>query len=147
LTGWWAVNKLTNETYKRLLMRCKRNYKGLVTNFDAVVSAEQALEVSTFRKAVAKKLDTTKLPFKARDDPLFQHLDTFLEQYLWATERYQMYALQGPSQAAKTSFVKSRFKNPYVITIQVGLGFSSLEMFTESIPRKSSRIFVRLLLD
>lgn len=29
-----------------------------------------------------------------------------------------MYALQGPSQAAKTSFVKSLFRKPFVVTLQ-----------------------------
>ena len=32
--------------------------------------------------------------------------------------RYRLYALQGPSQAAKTSFVKSLFKRPFVLTVQ-----------------------------
>lgn len=32
--------------------------------------------------------------------------------------RYMMYALQGPSQAAKTSFAKQLFQKPFVVTVQ-----------------------------
>ena len=49
---------------------------------------------------------------------LFPCLPRFLEQFRWARDRYKLYALQGPSQAAKTSFVKSLFKSPFVLTIQ-----------------------------
>ena len=49
---------------------------------------------------------------------LFPLLPTFLDQFRWAKDRYCLYALQGPSQAAKTSFVKSLFKTPFVVTIQ-----------------------------
>ena len=49
---------------------------------------------------------------------LFPQLATFLEQFKWAKDRYSVYALQGPSQAAKTSFVKALFQNPFVVTIQ-----------------------------
>lgn len=41
-----------------------------------------------------------------------------MEQFQWAKDRYYLYALQGPSQSAKTSFVKALFKNPFVVTIQ-----------------------------
>ena len=49
---------------------------------------------------------------------MFLHLATFLEQFKWAKDRYLLYALQGPSRAAKTSFVKSLFRKPFVVTIQ-----------------------------
>ena len=49
---------------------------------------------------------------------LFPSLAGFLEQFQWAKDRYHLYALKGPSQAAKTSFMKSLFKNPFVLTIQ-----------------------------
>ena len=34
------------------------------------------------------------------------------------SRRYQLYALQGPSQSAKTSFIKSSYRNPFVVTVQ-----------------------------
>jgi len=49
---------------------------------------------------------------------LFPSLSKFLEQFKWAQDRYRLYALKGESQAAKTSFVKSLFQRPYVVTIQ-----------------------------
>ena len=49
---------------------------------------------------------------------LFSNLQAFLDQFHWATDRYKIYALQGHSQAAKTSFVKSLFAKPFVVTIQ-----------------------------
>ena len=49
---------------------------------------------------------------------MFLHLADFLEQFRWAKDRYLLYALQGPSQTAKTSFVKSLFRRPFVVTLQ-----------------------------
>ena len=37
-----------------------------------------------------------------------------MDQFRWAKDRYSIYALQGQSQATKTSFVKSLFSRPLV---------------------------------
>lgn len=66
-------------------------------------------------KDVADSVGDSSLPSCVR---MFLHLATFLEQFKWAKDRYLLYALQGPSQAAKTSFVKSLFRKPFVVTIQ-----------------------------
>jgi hypothetical protein len=55
---------------------------------------------------------------QARKLLLFPNLPTFLSQFEWAKDRYMLYGLQGPSQAAKTSFTKALFKSPFVVTVQ-----------------------------
>ncbi|CAE7542022.1 unnamed protein product [Symbiodinium natans] len=118
LMGWWATGKLTNEQYKGYLRRCKRSYRTLLQNFESVVQAEKAAQLTEYREAVAQVLSLARLPFRCVDDPLFPNLQAFLDQFHWATDRYKIYALQGHSQAAKTSFVKSLFAKPFVVTIQ-----------------------------
>ncbi|OLP88848.1 hypothetical protein AK812_SmicGene29770 [Symbiodinium microadriaticum] len=103
LMGWWATGKLSNKQYKSYLLKCKKSYRGLLQNFEAVVHSENALQLEEYRETVVQ---------------LFPCLPRFLEQFRWARDRYKLYALQGPSQAAKTSFVKSLFKSPFVLTIQ-----------------------------
>ena len=94
-------------------------------------------------------LASTQLPFRDPNHHLFPRLPTFLSQFHYAKEfldrtavaemrgccsttnlsvqlrRYLMYALQGPSQSAKTSFAKSLFTNPFVLTVQ---GVSTLNL-------------------
>ena len=67
---------------------------------------------------VREKMQATRLAFREIDDPLFPQLQTFMSQFDWMDDRYKMYALQGPSRAAKTSFVKNLFVNPFVLTVQ-----------------------------
>ena len=43
------------------------------------------------------------------------------------SRRYQLYALQGPSQSAKTSFIESLYRNPFVVTVQ---GITTLNLST-----------------
>ncbi|CAJ1445622.1 unnamed protein product, partial [Effrenium voratum] len=92
--------KFTHTTYQRYLLQCRRNYR------------------KTFQEKVVEVLSRTRLPFRHVNDPLFPNLPPFLDQFTYAQERYRLYALQGPSQAAKTSFVKSLFKRPFVLTVQ-----------------------------
>ena len=118
LTGWWAMGKLSHKQYRSYLLKARRCFRTNEINLDAVTAAERAEALQDFRAAVAVKLSTTKLPFRLVTDPLFPKLPIFMDQYQWAQERYLMYALQGPSQAAKTSFAKTLFKNPFVVTCQ-----------------------------
>ena len=118
LTAWWAMGKLSHKQYRNYLLKARRNYRGNVLNFEAVAEAERAEALQAYRVAVVAELEKTKLPFRLISDPLFPKLPTFISQFDTARERYKMYLLQGPSQAAKTSFVKTLFKNPYVVTIQ-----------------------------
>ncbi|CAE7816616.1 unnamed protein product [Symbiodinium sp. CCMP2592] len=118
LMGWWATGKLSNKQYKSYLLKCKKSYRGLLQNFEAVVHSENALQLEEYRETVVQILASARLPFRSHDDPLFPCLPHFLEQFRWARDRCKLYALQGPSQAAKTSFVKSLFKSPFVLTIQ-----------------------------
>jgi hypothetical protein len=118
LTGWWALGKLSHEQYKRYLLQCRRSFKAMVTNLEAVVLAEKQEALIDFQEVVVGKINATKLPFRGLDDPLFPQLSAFFQQFEYAKERYAIYALQGPSQAAKTSFAKSLFRNPFVITVQ-----------------------------
>lgn len=125
ITSWWATDKLSNTQYKQYLIQCKKSYRVSLQNYQAVIAAEREEALEEYRVKVAALLDATKLPFKSHSDSLFPNLQRFLDQFSYAKERYAIYALQGPSQAAKTSFVKSLFKNPYVITVQ---GASTLNL-------------------
>ena len=118
LTGWWATGKFSHDQYRKYLLKARRSYRGNVLNFEAVAEAERAEGLQAYRDAVLLELEKTKLPFRLISDPLFPKLAKFVAQFDTARERYTMYALQGPSQAAKTSFVKTLFKNPYIVTIQ-----------------------------
>ena len=147
LMGWWATGKLANEQYKGYLLKCKKSFRVLLQNYEAVVQAEETRRLEQYRVAVARQLAETRLPFRAHDDPIlglsinfcamtffcffqtkvcskandrrfFPKLPIFLDQFRWAKDRYSIYALQGQSQAAKTSFVKSLFSRPFVVTIQ-----------------------------
>jgi hypothetical protein len=71
-----------------------------------------------YQKMVREKLKDTRLKFRDITDPLFPNLPNFMAQFEWMDDRYKMYALQGPSRAAKTSFIKSLFANPFVLTVQ-----------------------------
>ena len=100
-------------------MLCSRkSYRNLQQNCQAVVAAEKATALTSFQSKVGDILATTRLPFRLPTDALFPNLQKFLDQYEWAQERYSMYALQGPSQAAKTSFAKSLFRRPFLVTVQ-----------------------------
>ena len=118
LTGWWAMGKLGHEQYRKYLLRARRSFRTNDINFDAVVAAERAEALEEYRATVVEKLAATKLPFRPITDPLFPKLQRFMQQFDVGQERYLMYALQGPSQAAKTSFAKTLFRNPFVVTIQ-----------------------------
>ena len=67
--GWWATGKLTNEQYKGYLRRCKRSYRTLLQNFESVVQAEKAAQLTEYREAVAQVLSLARLPFRCVDDP------------------------------------------------------------------------------
>ena len=95
---------------------------------------------------MAEVLAHTRLPFRAVTDPLFPKLPAFMDQFKYAKEclvwkqlqgvflipdildsfvsknrvprRYMIYGIQGPSQAAKTSFAKQLFQKPFVVTVQ-----------------------------
>ena len=69
LMGWWATGKLSNEQYAGYLRKCKRSYRTLLQNFEAVVQAEKALQLSEYREAVVKVLASSRLPFRAQNDP------------------------------------------------------------------------------
>jgi hypothetical protein len=118
LTGWWSLGKYSHEQYERYLLKCRRSYRTLHQNFEAVVAAERAEAMEEYKSAVLERLASTRLPFRQANDALFPKLRSFLDQFQWASERYLMYALRAPSQAAKTSFIKSLFKTPFVVTIQ-----------------------------
>jgi hypothetical protein len=118
LTAWWSLDKLSHQQYRCYLLRCRRSFKGLTANLDAVTAAEQQDAMEDFQDSVRQRLDGTKLPFRSVNDPLFPRLRGFMEQFAYAAERYRIYALQGPSQAAKTSFAKSLFKRPFIVTVQ-----------------------------
>lgn len=118
LSSLWAVGKLSHDQYERYLLQCRKSYRGLHQNFEAVVLDERAEKLKDYQAHVAKQLATTRLPFRAPNDSLFPFLPKFLEQFDWAKDRYMIYGLQGPSQAAKTSFTKALFKSPFVVTVQ-----------------------------
>ena len=69
LMGWWSLGKLSNEMYRTYLLKCKRSFKTLLQNYDAVVEAERAAQLQDYQLAVAEKLQSTRLPFRAADDP------------------------------------------------------------------------------
>ena len=71
LMGWWSTGKLTNAQYKNYLLKCKKSYKQLLQNFEAVVEAEKALALHEYRDAVVRSLSSTRLPFRKPDDPCF----------------------------------------------------------------------------
>lgn len=121
----WSVGKLEHSVYDRYLLQCRKSYRTIHQNFEAVVAAEKTSALAAFQSEVASRLALTRLPFREPQDPLFPQLGAFMEQFRWAQERYRMYALQGPSQAAKTSFAKACFKNPFVVTVQ---GQKSLDL-------------------
>ncbi|CAJ1459714.1 unnamed protein product [Effrenium voratum] len=112
------VTKFTHTTYQRYLLQCRRNYRTFLQNAEAVLAAEKSAALKTYQEKVVEVLSRTRLPFRHVNDPLFPNLPPFLDQFTYAQERYRLYALQGPSQAAKTSFVKSLFKRPFVLTVQ-----------------------------
>ena len=138
LMGWWATGKLSNKQCKGYLLKCKMS----CCNFEAVVQSENAVQLAEYRHTVVRMLASACLPFRSSDGPvprirrkvfpvcatvrckaqssfrLFPCLPLLLEQFQWVKDRYNVYALQGPSQAAKTAFVKSLFKLPLVLTIQ-----------------------------
>jgi len=68
--GWWATSKLSNEQYKGYLLKCKRSYRTLLQNLDAVLQAERALELDEYREKVVQLLSSSRLPFRKADDPL-----------------------------------------------------------------------------
>ena len=69
LMGWWATGKLSNEQYKGYLLKCKKSYRVLVQNYEAVVQAEQAENLDMYRLDVARVLATARLPFRSSQDP------------------------------------------------------------------------------
>lgn len=118
LTSLWCLGKLDHAQYERYLLSCKKSFRTLQQNAQAVAAAEKTEAMKSLQAKVAAALASTRLPFRSTSDPLFPQLPTFFEQHLWVKDRYKMYALQGPSQAAKTSFAKALFRNPFVITVQ-----------------------------
>ena len=98
--GWWSLGKLSNEMCRTYLLKCKRCFKTLLQNYDAVVEAERAAQLQDHQVAVGHSRSQLRL---------FPKLTNLLEHFQYAQDRYMMYALQGPPQAAKTSFVKSLF--------------------------------------
>ena len=67
--GWWATGKLSNEQYKGYLLKCKKSYRVLVQNYEAVVQAEQAENLDMYRLDLARVLATARLPFRSSQDP------------------------------------------------------------------------------
>ena len=69
LMGWWATGKLSNKQYKSYLPKCKKSYRGLLQNFEAVVHSENALQLEEYRETVVQILASVRLPVRSHDDP------------------------------------------------------------------------------
>ena len=69
LMGWWATGKLSNKQYKGYLLKCKKSYRGLLQNFEAVVQSEKALQLDEYRDSVVRLLAAARLPFRQPTDP------------------------------------------------------------------------------
>ena len=65
LMGWWATGKLSNKQYKSYLLKCKKSYRGLLQNFEAVVHSENALQLEEYRETVVQILASVRLPFRS----------------------------------------------------------------------------------
>ena len=73
LMGWWAMGKLSNKQYKGYLLKCRRSYRTLLQNFEAVLAAEKAMHLVDYREAVVKALSSARLPFRLSNDPRLGH--------------------------------------------------------------------------
>ena len=114
---------------KGYLLKRKKSYHGLLQN------CEDAVQLEEYRDTVVRMLASTRSPVRSSDGPVprihkkegfpclcdgalqspIQFQVVSLEQFQRAKDRYNVYALQGPSQAAKTAFVKFWFKSPFCL--------------------------------
>ena len=68
LMGWWATGKLANAQYRGYLLKCKKSFRALLQNYEAVVQAEQAEGLEEYRVKVVKMLASARLPFRSSND-------------------------------------------------------------------------------
>ena len=68
LMGWWATGKLANAQYRGYLLKCKKSFRALLKNYEAVVQAEQAEGLEEYRVKVVKMLASARLPFRSSND-------------------------------------------------------------------------------
>ncbi|OLQ04670.1 hypothetical protein AK812_SmicGene12240 [Symbiodinium microadriaticum] len=73
--GWWSLGKLSNEMCRTYLLKCKRCFKTLLQNYDAVVEAERAAQLQDHQVAVGHSRSQLRL---------FPKLTNLLEHFQYA---------------------------------------------------------------
>ena len=114
----WRSRKLSHETYREYLIKCREDVSRRLRNLDVVMEQEKAERINEERRKVIKRIRAGFQPFKE-----YQVLMQWRALFELERDRYPILIVLGASNKGKTELIKSLFQNPCQLQIRENIDF------------------------